>query len=72
MAAHASAVRARKTNIFCSDSLFFSNAVLGGHHGRPQDIFSGVGKLGDPETKVPQWGPGMDPCLRQIVKIMHE
>ena len=50
--------------------------------GRPQDFFPGVNKLGGPETKVPQWGPGMETrwglrakspkSLRQIVKVMHK
>jgi len=46
-------------------------------------IFPVVGKLGSPGTKVPKWGPGIEPrwgsgsfeslkAYRQIVKIIHK
>jgi len=30
------------------------------HPRAPAGFFPGVGKLGDPEMKVPEWGPGME------------
>ena len=34
-------------------------------------IFSVVGKLWTPRTKVSQWSPEMEPRLQEIFKIMH-